>query len=64
MIPCRSATEVAETAALLLGQPLPAGYRVGVVTNAGGMGMVVADLADAEGALGARAVERAQAVVR
>ena len=31
------------------GQPLPAGYRVGVVTNAGGMGMLVADLADAEG---------------
>ena len=49
VIPCRSATEVAETAALLLGQPLPAGYRVGVVTNAGGMGMLVADLADAEG---------------
>ena len=40
---------VAETAALLLGQPLPAGYRVGVVTNAGGMGTLVADLADAEG---------------
>ena len=49
VIACRSATEVAETAALLLGQPLPAGYRVGVVTNAGGMGMLVADLADAEG---------------
>ena len=49
VIPCRSATEVAETAALLLGQPLPDGYRVGVVTNAGGMGMLVADLADAEG---------------
>ena len=49
VIPCRSATEVAETAALLLGQPLPAGYRVGVVTNAGGMGTLVADLADAEG---------------
>ena len=49
VIPCRSATEVAETAALLLGQPMPAGYRVGVVTNAGGMGTLVADLADAEG---------------
>ncbi len=49
VIPCRSAAEVAETAALLLGQPLPAGYRVGVATNAGGMGMLVADLADAEG---------------
>ena len=49
VIPCRSAAEVAETAALLLGQPMPAGYRVGVVTNAGGMGTLVADLADAEG---------------
>jgi acyl-CoA synthetase (NDP forming)/GNAT superfamily N-acetyltransferase len=49
VIPCSSATEVAETAALLLGQPMPAGYRVGVVTNAGGMGTLVADLADAEG---------------
>ncbi len=49
VIPCRSATEVAETAALLLGQPMPAGYRVGVVTNAGGMGTLAADLADAEG---------------
>ena len=40
---------MAETAALLLGQPMPAGYRVGVVTNAGGMGTLAADLADAEG---------------
>ena len=49
VIPCRSVTEVSETAALLLEQPLPAGYRVGVVTNAGGMGTLVADLVDAEG---------------
>lgn len=49
VIPCRSATEVVETAALLLGQPMPTGYRIGVVTNAGGMGMLVADVADAEG---------------
>ena len=28
---------------------MPAGYRVGVVTNAGGMGTLVADLAEAEG---------------
>jgi acyl-CoA synthetase (NDP forming)/GNAT superfamily N-acetyltransferase len=49
VIPCRSASEVADTAALLLGQPIPAGYRIGVVSNAGGMGMLVADLADAEG---------------
>ena len=49
VIACRSATEMAEAAALLVQQPLPDGYRVGVVTNAGGMGVLVADVADAEG---------------
>ncbi len=49
VIGCRSAAELVETAAVLDQQPLPAGYRVGVVTNAGGMGVLAADLADAEG---------------
>ena len=49
VIACRSAAELTETAALLVQQPLPAGYRVGVVTNAGGMGVLTADLADAAG---------------
>ena len=49
VIGCRSATELTETAALLVQQPLPAGYRVGVVTNAGGMGVLTADLAAARG---------------
>ena len=49
VIACRSAAELTETAALLVGQPLPAGHRVGVVTNAGGMGVLTADLAAGEG---------------
>ena len=49
VIACGSATEMAEAAALLVQQPLPDGYRVGVVTNAGGMGVLVADIAHAEG---------------
>jgi acyl-CoA synthetase (NDP forming)/GNAT superfamily N-acetyltransferase len=64
VIPCRNATEVAETAALLLGQPLPEGYRVGVVTNAGGMGMLVADLADDEGLSVPQLSDEVQAAVR
>lgn len=49
VIACRSAAELTETAALLVRQPLPAGHRVGVVTNAGGMGVLSADLATGEG---------------
>jgi acyl-CoA synthetase (NDP forming)/GNAT superfamily N-acetyltransferase len=49
VIACRSAGELTETAALLVQQPLPAGRRVGVVTNAGGMGVLTADLALGEG---------------
>ncbi|MBD0422724.1 GNAT family N-acetyltransferase [Streptomyces sp. TRM S81-3] len=39
----RSIGELLETAALFHAQPLPAGPRVGVVTNAGGAGVLVAD---------------------
>ncbi|MFD0418696.1 GNAT family N-acetyltransferase [Streptomyces sp. NPDC127108] len=39
----RSVGELLETAALLHSQPLPAGVRVGVVTNAGGAGVLTAD---------------------
>jgi acyl-CoA synthetase (NDP forming)/GNAT superfamily N-acetyltransferase len=49
VIACRSAAELTETAAVLIQQPLPAGYRVAVVTNAGGMGVLTADLARGEG---------------
>ncbi|NEA00687.1 GNAT family N-acetyltransferase, partial [Streptomyces sp. SID10116] len=39
----RSVGELLETAALLHSQPLPAGTRVAVVTNAGGAGVLTAD---------------------
>jgi acyl-CoA synthetase (NDP forming)/GNAT superfamily N-acetyltransferase len=46
VIGCRSAEELAETALLLAGQPLPAGPRVAVLSNAGGLGVLAADEAD------------------
>ncbi|MFF8993560.1 GNAT family N-acetyltransferase [Streptomyces sp. NPDC014983] len=39
----RSTGELLETAALLHAQPLPAGNRVAIVTNAGGAGVLAAD---------------------
>ncbi len=41
--------EVMDVATLLAAQPLPAGNRVGVVTNAGGLGILCADACDAAG---------------
>lgn len=49
VIGCRSAEELAETALLLTGQPLPAGLRLAVVSNAGGLGVLAADEADRSG---------------
>ncbi len=40
VIGCRSAEEIAETALLLAGQPLPQGPRLAVVSNAGGLGVL------------------------
>jgi acetyl coenzyme A synthetase (ADP forming)-like protein len=47
----RTATvgELFDVAALLAGQPLPRGERVGVVTNAGGPGITCADACEAAG---------------
>ena len=47
----RTATvgELFDVAALLAGQPLPRGKRVGVVTNAGGPGIACADACEAAG---------------
>ena len=39
--------DLAEAALLLTEQPLPAGPRLGVLSNAGGMGILVADAAEA-----------------
>jgi acyl-CoA synthetase (NDP forming)/GNAT superfamily N-acetyltransferase len=43
VIAATSLGELTEAAALLAGQPLPAGPRVAVVTNAGGAGVLAAD---------------------
>ena len=49
VIPCRSAESMARTALLLQEQPLPTGRRIGVVSNAGGLGVLAVDAAEAEG---------------
>ncbi len=41
--------ELVDTAALLSGAPLPAGPRVGVITNAGGLGILCADACESAG---------------
>ncbi|HET8651638.1 MAG TPA: GNAT family N-acetyltransferase [Gaiellaceae bacterium] len=41
--------ELIDAAALLAAQPLPAGHRVGVLTNAGGLGILCADACEASG---------------
>jgi acetyl coenzyme A synthetase (ADP forming)-like protein len=41
--------EMLDVAALFAGQPLPAGRRVGIVTNAGGPGIMCADACEAAG---------------
>lgn len=51
VIACRSAEDLAQTALLLAEQPLPGGARVGVVSNAGGVGVLAADALDARGLL-------------
>jgi acyl-CoA synthetase (NDP forming)/GNAT superfamily N-acetyltransferase len=49
VIPCRGGADIAETAAVLAQQPLPGGFRIGVLSNAGGMGVITAGMAEGEG---------------
>ncbi len=49
VIPCRGGADIAETAAVLTQQPLPEGFRLAVVSNAGGMGLLVVGMAEGEG---------------
>ncbi len=42
-------SELFDVAKLLVNQPVPAGFRVGIVTNAGGPGILCADACAAEG---------------
>jgi acetyl coenzyme A synthetase (ADP forming)-like protein len=45
----RTLEELVDAASLLATQPLPAGKRVGVLTNAGGLGILCADACEAAG---------------
>ena len=45
----RTLEELVDVAGLLSGQPLPRGRRVGVLTNAGGLGILCADACEAAG---------------
>jgi acyl-CoA synthetase (NDP forming)/GNAT superfamily N-acetyltransferase len=49
VIACTSAEAMGRTALLLAEQPLPSGRRVAIVSNAGGLGVLAADAADANG---------------
>ena len=49
MIRTDTLEELFDVAALLSTQPVPAGPRVGVVTNAGGPGILLADACEAHG---------------
>lgn len=46
---CDTLQELFEVTSLLVHQPLPAGNRVGVMTNAGGLGILCADACEANG---------------
>jgi acyl-CoA synthetase (NDP forming)/GNAT superfamily N-acetyltransferase len=49
VIACSSAEEMGRTALLLAEQPLSAGRRLAIVSNAGGLGVLAADAADVQG---------------
>ncbi len=49
VIGCRDAEDLARTAILLSEQPRPAGRRLAILSNAGGMGVLAADVAADEG---------------
>ncbi|HSV37896.1 MAG TPA: GNAT family N-acetyltransferase [Nocardioidaceae bacterium] len=49
VIACRSAESMAKAALFLTEQPLPRGSRVGIISNAGGIGVLAADAAEVLG---------------
>ena len=49
VVECQGADELVETAAVFAEQPRSAGRRLGILTNAGGMGVLAADAADRSG---------------
>jgi acetyl coenzyme A synthetase (ADP forming)-like protein len=57
-------SELFDVASLLANQPLPAGHRVGIVTNAGGPGVLCADACMAEGLQVVELSERTRQALR
>src|SRR5262249_11411589 len=49
VVRCDSLGELLDAARLLVDQPLPAGGRLGVVGNAGGVNVMIVDMAEANG---------------
>ncbi|WGX95091.1 bifunctional GNAT family N-acetyltransferase/acetate--CoA ligase family protein [Nocardioides sp. L-11A] len=49
VIACRDAEELADTVTVLTREPLPGGNRLGVLSNAGGLGVLAADAAQDAG---------------
>ncbi|MBI4506716.1 MAG: GNAT family N-acetyltransferase [Chloroflexi bacterium] len=49
VVRCDTLAELFDVVALLASQPVPAGNRVGAVTNAGGLGILCADACEASG---------------
>lgn len=49
VIACQTGAELTETALLLVEQPLPAGLRICIVSNTGGVGALTTDRADRHG---------------
>jgi acetyl coenzyme A synthetase (ADP forming)-like protein len=61
---CDTLEELFEVSTLLANQPLPAGNRVGVLTNAGGLGILCADACEANGLLLPELTDLTQAALK
>ncbi len=64
VIRCDTLEELFEAATFLANQPLPAGNRVGVLTNAGGLGILCADACEANGLRLPTLADETQAALR
>ncbi len=64
VIACRTGAELTETALLLVEQPLPAGLRVCIVSNTGGVGALTTDRADLQGMIVTTTSDELGAVLR
>lgn len=64
VIACRTGAELTETALLLVEQPLPAGLRVCIVSNTGGVGALTTDRAEQQGMVVATTSDELGATLR